>query len=237
MGTAARCCCTDLVFTSDIHHPVTRPIISNTSNNNNKGGTILGEPDKVEDLGESQVPYQLFLEYIFGLGDQSYRPGVYDVTKHNCNTFSNEVSQFLCGHSIPANILALPQQLEDTEICSSVSNILSELDLKDSNSRSVNFSNFNNNLTDYIPTESRRNHDDSPELDELNQAIEEIRHNSALLEDRRNSINEKLLKKEKKKKDKKDKKDKKEKKEKKEKKKRSKSTDSRKSHNNLDSVN
>ncbi|CAL4119909.1 unnamed protein product [Meganyctiphanes norvegica] len=198
------------------------------------GGTILGEPDKVEDLGESQVPYQLFLEYIFGLGEQAYRPGVYEVVKHNSNKFSDEVSGFLCGHGIPKDILALPQQLEDTEICNSVSSILKELDLKDSNSRSVNFSNFNNNLTNYIPTESRRNHDNSPELDELNQAIEEIRHNSALLEDRRNSINEKLLKKEKKKK--KDKKDKKEKKEKKEKKKRSKSTDGRKSHINLDCV-
>lgn len=38
-----------------------------------QGGTILGEPDRVEDLGESQVSYQLFLEYIFGLGDAAYK--------------------------------------------------------------------------------------------------------------------------------------------------------------------
>merc|ERR1711915_805573 len=99
-----------------------------------EGGTILGEPDRTEDLGESQVPYQLFLEYIFGLGEQSYKPGVYDLLKHNCNTFSDEVSQFLCGHGIPKDILALPQQLSDTEICKSISDILKELDLKDSDS-------------------------------------------------------------------------------------------------------
>merc|ERR1712228_941327 len=149
-------------------YPGIRTFLSNT--HHQKGGTILGEPDRVENLGESQVPYQLFLEYIFGLGEQTYRPGVYDLLKNNSNTFSDEVSQFLCGHKIPKDILALPQQLNDTEICKSVSAILKELDLKDSQSRSVNFSNFNNNLTNYVPTDLRRNHDDSPELDELNQA-------------------------------------------------------------------
>ena len=38
-----------------------------------QGGTLLGEPDRVEELGQSQVPYQLFLEYIFGLGESSYK--------------------------------------------------------------------------------------------------------------------------------------------------------------------
>lgn len=38
-----------------------------------QGGTILGDPDRVEELGESQVPYQLFLEYIFGLGEATYK--------------------------------------------------------------------------------------------------------------------------------------------------------------------
>ncbi|RXG73992.1 Desumoylating isopeptidase 1, partial [Armadillidium vulgare] len=78
------------------------------------GGTILGEPDRVEDLGCSQVPYQLFLEYIFGLGESSYKPGAYDLLKHNCNNFSEEVSEFLCGRGIPKTILTLPDEVLNT---------------------------------------------------------------------------------------------------------------------------
>lgn len=80
------------------------------------GGTILGDPDRVEELGESQVPYQLFLEYIFGLGEGTYKPAAYDLFKHNCNNFSDEVSQFLCGHGIPKHILQLPDEVLNTPL-------------------------------------------------------------------------------------------------------------------------
>ncbi|KAK7077715.1 Desumoylating isopeptidase 1, partial [Halocaridina rubra] len=182
------------------------------------GGTILGEPDRIEDLGESQVPYQLFLEYIFGLGEATYKPGAYDLFKHNCNNFSDEVSQFLCGHGIPKHILQLPDEVLNTDLGDTLKSLIKELDIKSSDSRRVNFANFNNNLNSYIPSEvSSRSHDDSPELEELNHAIDQIRQNGIILEDRRNSINEKIIKKEKKKKDKKEKKEKKEKREKKKK--------------------
>ncbi|XP_076053030.1 uncharacterized protein LOC143032337 isoform X8 [Oratosquilla oratoria] len=121
------------------------------------GQTVLGDPDRVEALGESQVPYQLFLEYIIGLGESSFKPDSYDLLRHNCNSFSNELSQFLCGSGIPNHILKLPDEFLDTQ-------------------------------------------------------------NTLILEDRRNSLNEKVSRRERKNK-------KKEKKEKKEKKKKSKSTD------------
>merc|ERR1712212_58565 len=169
-----------------------------------KGGTILGDPDRVEDLGESQVPYQLFLEYIFGLGEQTYKPGAYDLFKHNCNNFSDEVSQFLCGHGIPKHILQLPDEVLNTSLGDTLKTVLKDLEIKSSDTRKVNFANFNNNLQSYIPSEvTSHSHDDSPELEELNHAIDQIRQNGIVLEDRRNSINEKIIKKEKKKKDKK----------------------------------
>merc|ERR1711908_266061 len=78
------------------------------------GGTVLGEPDRIEVLGESQVPYQLFLEYIFGLGESAYRPGAYELPSHNCNNFSDDISQFLCGRGVPKSILSLPQEVLNT---------------------------------------------------------------------------------------------------------------------------
>lgn len=91
------------------------------------GGTILGDPDRIEDLGESQVPYQLFLEYIFGLGEATYRPGAYDLFKHNCNNFSDEVSQFLCGHGIPKHILQLPDEVLNTPLGQVLSPMLASM--------------------------------------------------------------------------------------------------------------
>ncbi|KAK8737117.1 hypothetical protein OTU49_004804 [Cherax quadricarinatus] len=180
-----------------------------------QGGTILGDPDKIEELGHSQVPYQLFLEYIFGLGEGNYKPGAYDLLKHNCNNFSDEVSQFLCGHGVPKHILQLPDEVLNTTLGETLKTVLKDLDIKSSDSRKVNFANFNNNLHSYVPAEGiPRRQDDSHELEELNKAIDQVRLQGIKLEDRRNSINEKVIRKEKKKKDRKEKKERKEKKKK-----------------------
>ncbi|XP_063852913.1 uncharacterized protein DDB_G0284459-like isoform X3 [Scylla paramamosain] len=195
------------------------------------GGTILGDPDRVEELGESQVPYQLFLEYIFGLGEATYKPGTYDLFKHNCNNFSDEVSQFLCGRGIPKHILQLPDEVLNTPLGETLSSVVKDLDIKSSGSRKINFANYNNNVHTFVPGEYGRQRQqqqqqhqgrsDSPdlELERLNQAIDQVRQNTLRLEDRRNSINEKVNKHDKKKKEKREKRDKKEKKEKKKKKK------------------
>lgn len=53
---------------------------------------------------------------------------------------------------------------------------LKDLEIKSTDSRKVNFANFNNNLHSYIPSEvTSHRHDDSPELEELNNAIDQIR--------------------------------------------------------------
>lgn len=37
-----------------------------------QGGTVLGEPQRVEKLGDTFLPYSVFLEYINGLGTSKF---------------------------------------------------------------------------------------------------------------------------------------------------------------------
>ncbi|KAK7868449.1 hypothetical protein R5R35_011202 [Gryllus longicercus] len=166
-------------------------------------GTVLGEPDRVVELGETFIPYQVFLEYVLGLGETTYGPHTYDLFHHNCNNFTDEVSQFLCGKGIPKYILDVPQEILDTPWGQALRPLIDSLS---EGARGVAFGqNANNSLRNYEPQEPRRERDVSPDLVELNSAIEEVRRNSIALEERRNEINEKLAKKDRKKKKKKQK--------------------------------
>ena len=42
------------------------------------------------------------------------RPEKYNIIEHNCNNFTNDVSQFLTGNTIPSYITGLPRELLDT---------------------------------------------------------------------------------------------------------------------------
>lgn len=64
-----------------------------------------------------------------------------------------------------------------------------ELDIKSTDSRKVNFANVNNNLQTYIPTEySLRRHDDTRELEELNNAIDQVRSVPAVKSQNNSSV-------------------------------------------------
>jgi len=43
-----------------------------------------------------------------------YRGDKYHLFNHNCNTFSNEVANFLTGRNIPPHITNLPQEVLQT---------------------------------------------------------------------------------------------------------------------------
>ncbi|XP_049800509.1 uncharacterized protein LOC126235755 isoform X2 [Schistocerca nitens] len=165
----------------------------------NPGGTVLGDPDRVIDLGETYIPYPVFLEYILGLGESTFSPISYDIFSHNCNNFSHEVGQFLCGKGIPKYILDLPEEILSTPLGQSLRPVIDSLNQI---SRGVGI-NTGSDLRNYTPQDSRRSRQESPEFAELNSAIEEVRRNSVALEERRNVINEKLAKKDRKKKKKK----------------------------------
>ncbi|KAK9301603.1 hypothetical protein QLX08_006044 [Tetragonisca angustula] len=157
------------------------------------GGTALGEPLKVEKVGETYLPYSVFFEYINGLGASTFAPGTYNLFKHNCNSFTNEVSNFLVGQDIPKYILDLPEEILQTPIGQQIGGLIDGL----CSSASRAF------IVDPTFLEPRNQREVSPEFQLLNEAIEEARLNSIALEERRNEINEKLAKKDRKKKKKK----------------------------------
>lgn len=90
-------------------------------------GTILGEPDKAITLGQTQVTYSIFLEYLHELGDEKYRGEMYNLFEFNCNTFSSEVASFLTGSKIPDYITALPQEVMNTPIGAMLKNIVDSM--------------------------------------------------------------------------------------------------------------
>ncbi|EFN65714.1 UPF0326 protein FAM152B [Camponotus floridanus] len=157
------------------------------------GGTELGEPQRIEKLGETYLPYTVFLEYINGLGTSTFAPGTYHLFKYNCNTFTEELSNFLVGKGIPKYILDLPEEILQTPIGQALSPLIETL----SSNASAGFT------VGQRFVEARIQREASPEYQLLNTAIEEARLNSIALEERRNVINEKLAKKDRKKKKKK----------------------------------
>ncbi|KAM7371128.1 hypothetical protein PAMP_010620 [Pampus punctatissimus] len=83
-------------------------------NNCAPGDTPLGEPDSVVDLGSTEVPADIFMDYLTSLAESTYRGDKYNLFEHNCNSFTNEVAQFLTGKKIPSYITDLPSEVLST---------------------------------------------------------------------------------------------------------------------------
>ncbi|XP_065888933.1 uncharacterized protein [Dysidea avara] len=73
------------------------------------GGTILGQPLKVQDMGDTHITLDVFEEFLRGKQPR-FRPECYNLLNHNCNNFSNEIVQFLTGSPIPDYIVNLPSE-------------------------------------------------------------------------------------------------------------------------------
>lgn len=71
------------------------------------GTTHHGQPLKIEDLGTTDIPPEVFFEYLEELKGK-YTAENYHLLDFNCNTFSNEVVGFLNGSEIPSYIKNLP---------------------------------------------------------------------------------------------------------------------------------
>ncbi|XP_053390615.1 uncharacterized protein LOC123563678 [Mercenaria mercenaria] len=78
------------------------------------GGTVLGQPTTIHNLGQTQIPYEMFMDYLHDLSQTTFRGECYHLLDHNCNTFSSEVAQFLTGNDIPAVITGLPAEVMST---------------------------------------------------------------------------------------------------------------------------
>ncbi|CAG8588093.1 10300_t:CDS:2 [Paraglomus brasilianum] len=77
------------------------------------GQTIMGTPHQKIDMGVTEIPEDIFFEYIEELR-QIYTFDKYHLLDNNCNTFSNAVCEFLVGKSIPSHITNLPDDILQT---------------------------------------------------------------------------------------------------------------------------
>ncbi|KPI36086.1 Desumoylating isopeptidase 1 [Cyphellophora attinorum] len=72
------------------------------------GTTHHGRPMKVVNLGKTHLTADVIEEYLQSL-EAIYTPESYDLFVHNCNNFSQDLSMFLVGKSIPEEIRSLPE--------------------------------------------------------------------------------------------------------------------------------
>uniref|UniRef100_A0A914UIW6 PPPDE domain-containing protein n=1 Tax=Plectus sambesii TaxID=2011161 RepID=A0A914UIW6_9BILA len=74
-------------------------------------GGVIGQPTEIIDIGESEIPINVFKEFLRELASDRFHGTKYNLLEHNCNNFSNEVAQFLTGNPIPAKIVNLPSDV------------------------------------------------------------------------------------------------------------------------------
>lgn len=74
------------------------------------GTTHHGTPVEVITLGPTYLPNEVIHEYIDSMRPE-YMPETYDLFLHNCNHFTADLAEFLCGVAIPEKIKNLPQEV------------------------------------------------------------------------------------------------------------------------------
>ncbi|RMZ84754.1 hypothetical protein DV737_g1010, partial [Chaetothyriales sp. CBS 132003] len=79
------------------------------------GSTHHGRPIKIVNLGKTHVNPETIEEYVQSL-ESVYTPESYDLFLHNCNNFSQDLSMFLVGKSIPDEITSLPETFLRTPV-------------------------------------------------------------------------------------------------------------------------
>lgn len=150
---------------------------------------MLGKPQKIEQIGETFIPYSVFKDYVRGLSEGTFRGAQYDLLQHNCNTFSNDLCQFLCGCCIPKYILDLPGDFLATPLGQSLAPLISQIGAGSGPGFAFEAQGGQSQLAV---------REQSPGFEDLNTQIEAARLQSLALTERRNTIKEKLAKKEKK---------------------------------------
>ncbi|KAI0471650.1 hypothetical protein GGR56DRAFT_667564 [Xylariaceae sp. FL0804] len=79
------------------------------------GRSHLGQPLERLHLGKTELPLDVVVEYMDSLRG-IYTPEAYDLFRHNCNNFSNDLSTFLLGKGIPQHIANMPQAVLDSPL-------------------------------------------------------------------------------------------------------------------------
>ncbi|KAK3308845.1 P-loop containing nucleoside triphosphate hydrolase protein [Chaetomium strumarium] len=77
------------------------------------GSSHLGQPMQKSFLGKTELTMDVIEEYIDSLRE-IYTVEAYDLWRHNCNNFSNDLATFLLGKGIPEYITSMPQAVLDS---------------------------------------------------------------------------------------------------------------------------
>ncbi|KAI9026470.1 PPPDE putative peptidase domain-containing protein [Phycomyces nitens] len=77
------------------------------------GTTHHGKPLQIFDMGETYLPLEVLVEYV-NSQRSVFTAEKYHLLDFNCNTFSNDLCQFLTGQSIPSHIIDLPKEFLQT---------------------------------------------------------------------------------------------------------------------------
>ena len=72
------------------------------------GRTPFGPPTKVEFHGVTELPEDMFMEFLKEVSP-NFTMNTYNLLENNCNNFTNECSNFLLGKDIPSEIIDLPK--------------------------------------------------------------------------------------------------------------------------------
>lgn len=77
------------------------------------GTTEFGTPLRSLDYGRTQITRADLEQYLLEISSR-FTEETYNIFKHNCNHFSNEVLMFLVQKEIPKHILDLPSLIHST---------------------------------------------------------------------------------------------------------------------------
>jgi len=75
--------------------------------------TPYGSPVKTIDLGITEIPKEMFLEFLREINPK-FTQDKYDLFRNNCNNFTDECAEFLVGEKIPSYITGLPSEVLKT---------------------------------------------------------------------------------------------------------------------------
>lgn len=79
------------------------------------GQTPFGIPTKIIDLGQTEIPQEVFLDFLKDISPK-FTFNTYDLFTNNCNNFTDECAQFLVGEGIPSYITGLPGEFLNTPL-------------------------------------------------------------------------------------------------------------------------
>ncbi|GAX84150.1 hypothetical protein CEUSTIGMA_g11573.t1 [Chlamydomonas eustigma] len=103
------------------------------------GSTPFGQPLQILDIGTTELDESTRNELLADLAGR-YQPEHYNLLKHNCNTFSNEYCQLLCGNTIPLWITNQADEVLNTPMGQAFLPMLTQMEEQFASATSTGFS-------------------------------------------------------------------------------------------------